>query len=143
MKNRKFTIILSILCSATLMLTSCNEWLDVSSDQEVFEEDAFASTKGYRSALTGIYKTVASESLYGQELTWGLKSSLSWNYQTGLAIPKYRNPLQAAINGESDFYTNGTTKAIIENIWKKAYNAIANCNNLLQEIEGCIPQYII
>lgn len=137
MKRRNFRFTIYAFCSLVLLMSSCNEWLDVSSDQEVLEEDAFASTKGFRSALTGIYKTVASESLYGQELTWGLKSSLAWNYASGTAIPKYRGPIQAAQNGESDFYTNGNTKAILENIWKKSYNAIANCNNLLQQIEKC------
>lgn len=137
MKTRKFKFIIYALCSVAITLSSCNEWLDVSSDQEVLKDDAFASTKGYRSALTGIYKIVASESLYGQELTWGFKSSLAWNYEKGTAIPKYRAPLQSVQDGESDFYTNGTTKAIAELIWEQAYNAIANCNNLLQEIEGC------
>lgn len=132
---------MAIFCFAAVMLSSCNEWLDITSDQEVLEEDAFASTKGYRSALTGIYKTVASESLYGQELTWGLKSSLAWNYAVGTAIPKYRSPLQALQNGDTEYYSNGTVKAILENIWKKAYFAIANCNNLLQEIEGCTEQF--
>jgi tetratricopeptide (TPR) repeat protein len=141
MKNIKLTYLMAIFCFAAVMLSSCNEWLDITSDQEVLEEDAFASTKGYRSALTGIYKTVASESLYGQELTWGLKSSLAWNYAVGTAIPKYRSPLQALQNGDTEYYSNGTVKAILENIWKKAYFAIANCNNLLQEIEGCTEQF--
>lgn len=49
---------------AALSLTaSCNDWLNVGSEEEVFEDDAFASVKGYRSALIGIYKTVASPSL--------------------------------------------------------------------------------
>ena len=44
--------IIAYVTGALLMSVSCNDWLDVSSDNEVFEEDAFASTKGYRSALT-------------------------------------------------------------------------------------------
>ena len=141
MKKRNFKFIICAVCSLALLMSSCNEWLDITSDQEVLEDDAFASTKGYRSALTGIYKIVASEALYGQELTWGLKSSLSWNYQYGLAIPKYRHALAPVLNGENTFYQDGNTKAIVENIWKKAYNAIANCNNLLQEIEKCNDQF--
>ena len=137
MKKRNFKFIICALCSAVLMLSSCNEWLDITSEQEVIEDDAFASTKGYRSALTGIYKIVASESLYGQELTWGLKASLAWNYTSGKAIPKYRGPIQAVEGGKDDYYTSGTFKTITETIWKKAYYAIANCNNLLQEIEKC------
>ena len=137
MKKRNFKFIICALCSAVLLLSSCNEWLDITSEQEVIEDDAFASTKGYRSALTGVYKIVASESLYGQELTWGLKASLAWNYKSGNAVVKYRAPIQAVEGGKDDYYTSGTFKAITETVWKKAYNAIANCNNLLQEIEKC------
>ncbi len=137
MKKMKFKYIIMAFCSFAMLATSCNEWLDITSDQEVVEEDAFASTKGYRSALTGIYKIVASEALYGQELTWGLKASLAWNYEYGTAIPKYRNAMASILNGDSDLYSDGTTKAILENVWKKSYTAIANCNNLLQEIEKC------
>lgn len=141
MKKRNFKFIICAFCSLALLMSSCNEWLDVTSDQEVLEDDAFASTKGYRSALTGIYKTVASESLYGQELTWGLKATLAWNFEYGTAIPKYRQALAPILNGEDVLYQNGTIKSIIETIWKKAYNAIANCNNLLQEIEKCNEQF--
>ncbi|MBQ5802791.1 MAG: RagB/SusD family nutrient uptake outer membrane protein [Bacteroidales bacterium] len=137
MKKKNFKFIICALCSAVLMFSSCNEWLDITSDQEVIGEDAFASTKGYRSALTGVYKIVASEALYGQELTWGLKASLAWNYKYGNAIPKYRNALAAVLNGEEEMHQDAQTKAMAENIWKKSYNAIANINNLLQEIEKC------
>ncbi len=137
MKKKNFKFIICALCSAVLMLSSCNEWLDITSDQEVVGEDAFASTKGFRSALTGVYKIVASEALYGQELTWGLKASLSWNYKYGNAIPKYRNAMAAVLDGKEEIHQDGQTKAMAENIWKKSYNAIANLNNLLQEIEKC------
>lgn len=125
--------ILKYLCIfAALSLTaSCNGWLNVGSEEEVFEDDAFASVKGYRSALIGIYKTVASPSLYGQELTWGLKSSLSWNYKAGNSVTAYRTIL----NEES--LDNSAARGLANSIWSKAYYAIANCNELLQKIEDC------
>lgn len=86
----KKTRIIYCILAALLMSVSCNNWLNVGSEEEVFEDDAFASTKGYRSALVGIYKTLASSSLYGQELTWGLKSTLSWNYKAGNCVTSYR-----------------------------------------------------
>lgn len=141
MKKKNFKFIICALCSAVLMLSSCNKWLDITSDQEVLGEDAFASTKGFRSALTGVYKIVASEALYGQELTWGLKSSLALNYEYGTAIPNYRNAIRPVLEGDNVFYQDGTTKSILENIWKKSYTAIANINNLLQEIEKCNDQF--
>lgn len=141
MKKRNFKFIICAFCSLVLLMSSCDKWLDITSDQEVIEDDAFASTKGFRSALIGVYKTVASESLYGQELTWGLKASLSWNYKPGNAIVKYRNALNALINGDEVLHQDSRSKTMAEAIWKKAYNAIANCNNLLQEIEKCNEQF--
>ena len=114
---------------------SCNDWLEVGSKEEVFEEDAFASAKGFRSALVGIYRTVASANLWGQELTWGFLSTISWNYQSNYAIPKYRVPIQ------QDVYGDNNTRGVIENIWKTAYNAIANCNNLLKQIENSTADF--
>ncbi|MCF0176466.1 MAG: RagB/SusD family nutrient uptake outer membrane protein [Bacteroidales bacterium] len=132
MKNiRNITAIL--LTAVACLVSSCNKWLDVNSDNEVFADDAFKEASGYRSALTGIYKMVASSSLYGQELTWGLKSSLSWNYQSGYAVPKYRVPLQKGV------YEDNNTLNILESIWTKAYSAIANCNELLAKIETADP----
>ncbi len=33
-------------------------------------------------------------------------------------------------------YTNDKVKSLIESIWSKAYNNIANCNNIIQRIES-------
>ena len=123
----------TLLAASVFALSSCNEWLDVTSEEEIFADDAFATTSGYRTALIGIYEKAASSSLWGQELTWGLMSSLSWNYQSGYAVPKYRGPLQYGV------FTDGNTTTILNNIWSTAYNAIANCNNLLSEIEDADP----
>ena len=88
MKNIKILpIALALFFSGCLY--SCNDWLETGSNDEVLEDDAFSSAKGFRSALIGVYRLVTSENLYGQELTWGLLSSISWNYQSGYAIPKY------------------------------------------------------
>ena len=127
----KKTRIIYCILAVLLMSVSCNNWLNVGSEEEVFEDDAFASTKGYRSALVGIYKTLASSSLYGQELTWGLKSTLSWNYKAGNCVTSYR----AILNEES--FDNSAARSLSNTIWSKAYYAIANCNELLQKIEGC------
>ena len=106
MKNIKILpIVLALFFSGCLC--SCNDWLETGSNDEVLEDDAFSSAKGFRSALIGIYRLVASENLYGQELTWGLLSSISWNYQPGYAIPKFRGALQ------HDDYTDNNTKTVV------------------------------
>ena len=65
MKNIKILpIVLALFFSGCLC--SCNDWLETGSNDEVLEDDGFSSSKGFRSALIGIYILVASENLYGQ-----------------------------------------------------------------------------
>ena len=130
MKNIK-TIILLLSLSTGIFLSSCNDWLDVLSNEEILEEDAFATTKGFRAALVGAYEIAASPNFYGKELTWGMLSALSQNYnKSNLGnMAAYSNLLK------NENFENSYTKTVIDNIWKTGYNVIANCNNLIQNIE--------
>lgn len=57
-------IILSLLC---IGLGGCNSWLDVTSDQEVYEESMFEESRGYYTALNGIvYPDVGRNVYMGQ-----------------------------------------------------------------------------
>ena len=49
----------SIILSLILALTACNDWLNVSPDDQVNEETLFTDGDGYRNALNGIYKDLA------------------------------------------------------------------------------------
>lgn len=121
--------ILSVCLVGAGIFSSCDKWLDVKSDQQVFEDEAFKSTTGYRNALIGVYETCASTSLWGQELTWGLLSNVSWNYLRNYSVPKYRQILS------SGGYDNDYARTILNNVWSSAYSAIANINNILQSID--------
>ena len=67
--------ILFLVSFVFFMYTSCNEWLDVRSKEEILQEDAFKQGGGYRSALVGIYRLLADQKLWGKELTWGFASA--------------------------------------------------------------------
>ena len=112
---------------------SCSEWLDVGSDNEVFEKDAFATARGFRSALIGIYKQAASENLWGKELSWGFMSVIAYTYGDGSGQPVL--PTKYTRQFTSKDYTHEETRQIISGIWETAYTAIANCNNLIQSLE--------
>ena len=51
-------------------VTSCNDWLDVTPASQVPEEDQFKDEPGFRQALIGCYIGMASETLYGKNLSW-------------------------------------------------------------------------
>lgn len=114
---------------AVVLCSSCNDWLTVTPQNKTQEDDLFKTGDGYRVALNGLYQQMSESSLYGQELTWGFMSVLSQNYvYDNLKSQGYKDA------GAYEYGTSGCS-AIIDGIWRKLYNTIANCNNLLQRIE--------
>ena len=120
-------ILLFIVLSATLF--GCNDWLDVSPKTEIKAGDNFNNEQGYKDALTGVYLLMTDESLYGRELTFGLNDALA-QYYTGIpgtSHPYYYPSIYA--------YDNDASVAIFDNIWSNMYKAIANDNELIENIE--------
>lgn len=122
-------IALFLTLSTCILVSSCDKWLDVLSNEEILEEDAFATTKGFRTALIGAYQIAASDPLWGQELTWGMMSVLSRNYTASSLPTKYKYAMDNT-NFESSY-----TKNAIASIWESGYNVIANCNNIIKKVE--------
>jgi hypothetical protein len=131
--NKFFHIAIAALVLAGSV--SCDKWLDISSDNEVLEQDAFTSSKGYRNALIGVYRQMAGANLWGQELTWGAMSAFVYEYNTSFTINKYKQVISAVTN-DPDYFRMNVIQSTFEGIWGTSYTAIANLNNLIQEVEG-------
>ena len=93
------------------------------------EETLFTDGDGYRNALNGIYKDLADFALYGRELTWGMNEVLGQTYHLNY-IPSDHAYYYMAWS----MYDNDKVEAILSSLWEQAYNAIANCNNLISHI---------
>lgn len=118
-----------IIAAASLMLTSCDDWLDISPKSELKLEDLFSSEQGYRDALIGVYSLMSDYNLYGAQLTCTWMGVLEQYYPTASgALNRYRYAYTYD-------YTNSTEEARINSIWKKQYNAIANANSILNHID--------
>lgn len=70
MNMKKLLSILSIACLT--LFPSCNDWLDVTPQGQVEAEELYETTQGCNSVVTGIYHTLSSSSLFGQNLSYGL-----------------------------------------------------------------------
>lgn len=126
MKNIHINIVV-LLAFILLFNTSCSEWLNVKPKSEVEDEEMFATEKGYFDALMGVYVKMGEKSLYGDNLTMTTLDLLAQNY-----------------NVDSDklatsflFFDFNTVYAenIFSGIWSNMYNAIANCNNIIDHIK--------
>ena len=128
MKISKFIIAITLLTA----LTSCNDWLTISPKNQVDEDQLFETGLGYRNALNGIYQNMAAGSMYGREMTWGALDVLARYYDVSY-LPKNWSTI-------ADYnYKDKNVKPLIDNIWSKTYNSIANANNLLSRIDGEDP----
>ena len=121
--------ILSILAIAAVVLSvsACNDWLQASSSTRIQQDKLLSNREGFLDALTGVYLTMGSESLYGEALTWHFADLICYPYNEVAATNIH--PWQAHT------YNNTYVKNDIAGMWLKAYNAIANINSILDYLD--------
>ena len=110
----------------TFTLTGCNDWLDVNPESQVEDNELFESESGFKEALAGVYSGMVSESTYAKETLYGAYGALA---QEWVNEPTSYQDL-ATYNYDAAAPTN-----LFANIWRVNYNAIANDNNLINNID--------
>ncbi len=115
-----------------MTLCSCSDWFDVSPKTDVKAAELFESEDGFMEALAGIYVSMTDDAAYGDNLSFGMLDQMAQLYDM---IPD-----GATDRSEIYDYTNTTsggynTKGKLADSWGKAYNIIANANNLLKWLD--------
>ncbi|GHV30942.1 hypothetical protein FACS1894177_04450 [Bacteroidia bacterium] len=127
MKKLKYNIIALLFVA----FTSCNDWLAVEPETSVDESKLFATEQGFKDAIAGVYVHMASESLYGEEMTFGFLDVLAqqYDYETmGTPFHKYYK--------DRDYdYADASVKKRIATIWNEMYSAISEINNILKWLD--------
>ncbi|WP_293939117.1 RagB/SusD family nutrient uptake outer membrane protein [Sphingobacterium sp. UBA5996] len=132
MKILKYIILISGL---TLVASSCSKWIDVKPADRLGEEQLFVNRAGFMKAINGVYVEMASTDLYGQHMSTGIIDVLAQYY--------YINGSTHVFDKYNNFvYTEASVKSGFEQIWKKAYELIANCNVILDKC-GNAPSEIL
>lgn len=137
MKTTYLTKLMTVYWLSMLLLTSCSDWLDIQPQQEIKTKHLYTSEEGYKSALTGVYKLMTENALYGQALTYGYVSKLEQRYD--------RLGQEINLEREAELYdykNNNTSSNTQSHIWEAMYNAIANDNNLLYYLNLQGNQYL-
>ena len=120
MNMKKLLSILSIACLT--LFPSCNDWLDVTPQGQVEAEELYETTQGCNSVVTGIYHTLSSSSLFGQNLSYGLIDIMAqyWDFSTNTSHIYY----PATQFNYDDTNVDGQ----ITTMWQQLYYAITQCN---------------
>lgn len=124
---QKLTGMMTILASA-LLLSACNDWLDVQPRSQIEDTELFSSESGFKEALSGVYSSMVNSNTYTKELTYGFIGILGqeWNYYYS----------QSYDDAAAYDYDATIPTGYIRNIWAGNYNSIANVNNLISHIGG-------
>lgn len=122
---KKITYI--ILASFVVMMTSCNDWLDVELDNKVDDNKLFANADGFREALAGVYSELSKSDMYGQSLTMEFPDLLAQYYSYGSLSNTYTY--------WKDFdYLNSGVKSTQARFWTRLYHNIGQVNCILEWI---------
>jgi hypothetical protein len=111
-------------------MLSCTDWLDISPKTEIKAKDNFHDEQGFKDALTGVYLLMTQQSLYGRELSFGMIDVMA-QYYTGIYATSHSYYHLKAYN-----YTEASSISRINSLWLNMYNAIANINELIINLEG-------
>lgn len=126
---------IGIAVIVALMISSCSDWLDVTPENTIVENDLFKESTGFQNALNGVYDQLASTELYGRELTYGLIDAMGQVYclqgENYSNIKSYDYYYQAA---KFQYDANNNIKDAFNAMWTTAYNTIANCNNIIKNV---------
>lgn len=127
---KKQTIL--ILLIAAVGLASCDDWFDVTASNEIREEGHYDTEDGFRQSLIGCYIAMGDVGLFGKNMSW---------YVPELAAHQYRaftdgNPNTGeAYAIQQHRYAHAYVKPVIEDMWERSYNVIANADEALKFID--------
>lgn len=124
-------IIITAIGWGGLNLTSCNSWLDVTPQGQVEAEELYETEKGCNSALGGIYYTLTSTTLYGQNLSFGMMDALAQYYEPTVSINP--NHVFYELSLYNFDYSSNVSK--FNAIWSGMYQAITECNAFIHYLE--------
>lgn len=129
-KNKIQNIALIVALFGSVSLTSCSNWLDVKPSNQTSATQLFSSEKGFQEALTGAYSLMTKPELYGRDMTFGLVDAVGqqWKYSSSNTTFTYFYP-------QKNSYTESQSMTLIDNVWKKQYNVIANVNDILAFVD--------
>lgn len=126
----KKNIYTTFICLASIIITSCSDWFDVTAPSEIRDKDHFSSITGFQQSLIGCYIGMTDDALYGTNLSWFATEIMAHQFRPYTSTDNSLAYLLQTFN-----YKHTLSIPTVEQIWSKAYNVIANINDELANIE--------
>ena len=117
--------LVSVAFAATA--TSCNDWLQVDTEDSIMEGLLYENDEGYMSALNGIYSQMNEQ--YGSNLSMGMIDVMAQYYNVEA------NTNHSFYNYAAYKYDQAGFKGSSNSIWTSLYLYIANLNTLLKHCD--------
>lgn len=117
--------IITISVMLTLLLGSCKKWIDVKPSDRLAEDQLFSTTKGYLNALNGVYVEMTNAAIYGEHMTVSSLDAMASYYYITSSTHKFFDQATLA-------FSTANTMPVFDNMWKKAYELIINCNVIIE-----------
>jgi len=119
------------------MLWSCKKFLNVDPADKFLDKTVYSNEVSIQQVLNGIYRQMASEDLYGGNLTMTTIDVLGQYYNTATYGTSKNWSLFA--NYE---YDDESTRKTFDAIWSKMYRTILDVNLFVQNLEATPDQVI-
>ena len=116
--------------AVALSLASCEDFLDVSPDSSITNEDIFSSEDETKAMLNTIYTKLTANNLYG------LAFPYTFNTNTDVELKSNGNQLSTSGNGDDvHCFDMRALWSSLENTWNAAYEAINYCNDFIENMQ--------
>lgn len=117
-----------IVVCGLVFFGSCKKWLDVKPEDRFIEEQVYSNPQGFQDAINGFYINNGASDMYGGNLTMTTMDVLAQYYQVSTINGQYYS--MSVYN-----YADGTSQAIIDDIWRKFYTNILNVNKYIENLD--------
>lgn len=108
---------------------SCSDYLNVTPSDKQTAAQLFGTKSGFYAAQNGVYDGLASDELYGKQMTWEAIEVMSKSYSSESVSTYYKN-----LNGGA--YTEYSVANSLSTIWQKAYEVILAANLLIEQVDN-------
>lgn len=119
--------LITVLCG---VISACG-FVDIDTPGLINDRKMFKDEQGFVDAMAGVYASMASNKLYGKELSYGFIDEIAQLYHND------HEANETLLTRTYDLqYRHSLVRARINSIWENAYAAISALNSMLSKAQG-------